>query len=250
MNLINAYNPHSKSANLLADALKIPVNNKYIQLLKARQGDIIINWGGGGFFVEGMKDARVINKPEAVCNAVNKLLAFTLLKKENVSIPEYTSDRAVAKLWQQSGSTVVARARLEGKDGAGITLVKPGDEMPHAKMYTKFIPNTLEFRVNIAFDKTMGVQQKVPIPGKVHNHDIRTTGGGYGLKLLEESQIPFGLRPLAKQAIKTLGLDFGGVDMLLSTTTGKAYVLEVNTAPELTPSMVHAYAKEFKELLT
>lgn len=246
MDLINAYKVQSKSAKALAKQMGVVLNNEYLTLMKGAEGINVINWGDGDFNVPNMNKCKVFNKPEAIRIAVNKMKTFDKLDAADVPTPDWTTNKDVVQSWLQHHFTVVARTRLEGRDGEGIVLVKPGDSIPDAKIYTKFIPNCTEYRVNVAFDKTMGVQKKVPVPGATHNHMIKTTGGGYGLHLLSESEIPHGLRPVAKAAVKALGLDFGGVDMI-RTTNGQVYVLEVNTAPELTPSMVVAYAKEFNK---
>jgi glutathione synthase/RimK-type ligase-like ATP-grasp enzyme len=114
--------------------------------------------------------------------------------------------------------------------------------MPKAKLYTKFVKAKAEYRINICNNRTVGVQLKVQANGeKIKNEDIKTGGNGYGFRLLAEHEIPKGIRPVARAAIAALGLDFGGVDLIL-TVDGRALVLEVNTAPELTPAMVTAYA--------
>lgn len=249
MHLIHAYNKFSKSARALADKMKLPLDGEIIELVKGSEGTKVINWGHGDFLIPGIEKLSILNKPEAIRIAVNKLHSFKKLAEANVSIPRWSIDRIYAQAWLQLGHTIIARTRLDGRDGEGIIVVKPGDDVPVAKLYTVFIPNCTEYRVNVFKDRTVGVQKKVPVPGKEHNHMIKTTGGGYGFHLLSADDVPNGIRPVARAAVAALGLDFGGVD-LIKDAQGNVYVLEVNTAPELTPSMVDGYAAKFQAWLS
>lgn len=249
MHVIHAYSTASKSAKALAEKMKLPIDGDIIKLIKGVEGTKVINWGHGDFLIPGIEKISILNKPEAIRIAVNKLHSFKKLAEVNVNTPKWFVDKVYAQAWLHLGHTIIARTRLEGRDGAGIVVVEPGETVPDAKLYTVFIPDCTEYRVNVFKDKTIGVQKKVPVPGKEHNHMIKTTGGGYGFHLLSESEIPNGIRPVAKAATAALGLDFGGVD-LIRKPQGDVFVLEVNTAPELTPSMVAGYAAKFSDWLS
>jgi glutathione synthase/RimK-type ligase-like ATP-grasp enzyme len=253
MLVIYPYKPASKSARALADAMNVPLVGRDIQMLTGGPQHTVVNWGAGQP-PAAITSCRVLNKPEAILKAVNKLSAFQALQAANVRTVPYTTSQADAQLWLKGNFKVCARTVLEGKDGEGLVLLEGVKTdwfgrplpLPSASVYTKFIPASAEYRVNVCGDRTMGVQKKVPT-GDNPNHDIKTGGNGYGFRLLNENEIPTGIRPLARAAITALGLDFGGVDVLVGLD-GNAYVLEVNTAPELTPSMVTAYANKLKTL--
>lgn len=244
------YKTASKSANDLAEALDWPVIGKDVNLVRVKPSYTIVNWGKG--VIDPMySGCRVINKPEAICRAVNKLSCFTQLKARNVPTVEWTTSRTEAAAWLASRTKVCARTEVEGRDGSGLTLVGPTDGwtapvLPIAPLYTKFVNARAEYRINVCNDRTVGVQLKVPTRDNA-NPDIKTGGNGYGFRLLAESEIPHGIRPVARDAIRALGLDFGGVD-LINTTDGRVLVLEVNTAPELTPAMVTAYANSLRSI--
>lgn len=247
MRYVYPYKTGSKSARQVAEAMGAPRVRVDIEIMTPNPNYTVINWGSGDL-PAAIRGCRVINKAEAVNRAVNKQRTFEALKAANVPTPDWTSDRAVAQGWADQGTPLVARTKLEGKDGDGIILLKELRTdwfgrtltLPDAKIYTKFIQAREEYRVNVCTGRTVGVQKKVPI-GNNPNNDIKTGGNGYGFHLLAESEIPHGIRPVARAAVAALGLDFGGVDLIVGVD-GNAYVLEVNTAPELTPSMVAGYA--------
>jgi len=240
MLVINSYSVHSKSANQLADKMKVPLLGKFLSLTKYDPGVTVINWGSGK---SDLGTCTVLNKPEAVRLAVNKLKSFTKFREAGVRTPDWTTDVNVASGWLPAGK-VVARARLEGRDGDGLTIHSAGP-LPPAKLYTKFLPGCTEYRISVVGNKVIACQKKVPVPGKPeYNHEVKTTGGGYGLHW--ETWWPASVNEEAIKAVKALGLDFGGVDVIYLEDEG-ARVLEVNTAPELTPMLVDRYSKHLME---
>lgn len=250
MKYILPYKTASKSAQLLSDETGYPILGRDIDIMRGKPSITIINWGKGEIGPEHRK-CRVINKPEAICKAVSKITTLNALKTAGVPTPEWTTSKITAIGWLASGTGICARTTVEGKDGEGLVLIKTAGEgllngVPQAPLYTKFVKARNEYRINVCNGRTMGVQLKVPT-GNNPNHDIKTGGNGYGFRLLSDHEIPNGIRPVARAAITALGLDFGGVDLIVGMD-GNAYVLEVNTAPELTPSMVTAYSNMFRSM--
>ena len=248
------YKVASKSAKKLAHEMSAVLLGDMLTLAKGDPSIRVINWGKGSLDPEDHNVAKcvLINKPDNVLKAVNKYITLLLLKGNGVNVPEFTDARSLAASWGYNGQKVVCRKKLEGKDGEGIIIVPPNSSLPEAKLYSKFIPAKDEFRVSVCRKPNgeytaFAVQKKVPIKEGA-TPDVKTTAGGYGLSLLEEASIPKGVRPEARKAVEALGLDFGGVDVILGKD-GKPYILEVNTAPELTDILVKRYAKHLKELV-
>src|SRR3990167_11098184 len=79
-------------------------NGKY----HPKDDDLIINWGNSknpAWFGK-----KILNPPKFVSNAVNKLTTFEMLKNAGVPTVEFTTDREVAKNWDE----VIIRGKVNG----------------------------------------------------------------------------------------------------------------------------------------
>jgi len=200
---------------------------------KVKKGDILINWGYSRTPYWNKDVARWINLPMNISNATSKLRSFQLFHQHGVPHPDWTTDKKLAKSWLACGHTVLARETDHGFDGEGITVVRPGSALPPALFYTKLLPASREFRVSVVDGQIVDFTEKKPDVEVVQDENqklIRTSSGGW-LLCRDGVNLPMACRTPAVDAVRALGLDFGGVDIILSN--GKPYILEVNTAPEI-----------------
>lgn len=239
------YSKHSEGAKALSEKAGWPIIT-----IKSTipPGSIVFNWGSGENATMWETEHTVFNKASAVRKAINKVSTFECLKAANVPHPEWTTNPLIAFSW---GGKVCARSELEGKDGEGLAIIEGVDQFSkhiQTKLFTKFEKAHAEYRVNTTTEKCVGVQRKVRMDGAPATGDIKTGSQGYGFHLCSMDEIPYGIRPIAKDALKALGLNYGGVDLII-TDDGRILVLEVNTAPQLTPSMVAGFAEELPKLV-
>lgn len=243
---IYSYSYASKSANELSRVSGIPLLN-VMHVGKLPDNTVVFNWGCGDL-PRFVRYATIINEENAVRRAVNKIAAFRSFEANGFGkIPVWTTDPADAERWLNTDKRAVyARTTVEGHDGDGIILVKPGDKLPKAKLYTKKIENIKnEYRITLFNGELVTRQKKVKRHDvERHNPDIKTTAGGYGFDVV--ATVPVGIIPAAREATTALGLDFGGVDVV-HCTDGAIVVLEVNTAPCLTPLACQNLSKLLKE---
>jgi len=235
------YKMNSISAKSLAkffNVLKIYHNGDFIP----RDGDIILNWGSGGYIPILNRNDRnytVLNKPEAIDNASNKISTLRLLKQNEVSHVEFKLNKEDAKEFINKGHKVYCRTRIAGKAGAGIIIANTKDELPdNCRLFTKKFPNDEEYRIHVfnneiidrVHKKKMSKErmQELNIKEEDLSTDIKNLKKGWSFTR-EDLEIDENLDNLAKNAIKALGLDFGAVDIAKSKD-GNAVVLEVNTA--------------------
>lgn len=240
----------SKGARALARALP----GKRLKSWQPLPNRIIINWGDSQ-----CPSDQVLNTPAAIRLAANKALAFDALSSANVPIPDYAKTKE-GVTW--SGITVV-RHKLSGHSGEGIEICNCNPaELPDAPLYVRYIKKEQEYRVHVGKQlqyttpdpfagpdevvKVIAIQRKArdtsnPNPNwQVRNHDngfVFVRGGFVA---------PPSVLDAAKQAVVTLGLDFGAVDLVWNGQSEKAYVLEVNTAPGLEGTTVADYASFFR----
>ena len=223
-------------------------NDRPNPIFDRRGAKHLINWGcsHGNVRVD-----HIINGFDSVACAGNKLATFQKLKDvEGVRIPEFTTDRSVADDWlRKDGVAVVARTKLNGHSGAGIVLVSDKDgEIPEAPLYVKYVKKEKEFRVHVAFGEVIDVQQKrkrKDLPEAfITNFQVRNHSTGW-VYCREDILLPDETERMAIAAVRTLGLDFGAVDLIYNAKRNEVFVLEVNTAPGLEGSTVDKYAAAF-----
>jgi len=250
--VIYPYKMGSTSGKRLADALdsiRVYPDRNYVP--KAHH--IVVNWGNGNVPRWDGNHFIFLNHPRKVMNAINKYRSFRLFRQGGVKHPPYTTDREVALQWLDGGSWVVCRQELEGLDGSGLVLCKSVDDLPDAKLFTKYIPSAVEFRAYVFRDQLITVFDKAKVTKKTleekkltFDPDIRTGGRGWVFCQNPEF-VPTDLPEQAALAVKSLGLDFGGVDIVYSKEENRCYCLEVNTAPDIRETTVTKFKEVFEQ---
>lgn len=242
--LIYPYRKGSKSVKALREAgfKTIKLENSRF---KGRENKVVVNYGSSRLPEEVLK-CRVINSPEAVSKAANKLLAFKAMAEYGVRVPFFTESLVEAQ--RIVGQSVVVRHKLTGHSGEGIEIVKLTDILPEAPLYVQYIKKKEEYRVHVFMGEVIDVQRKArkrEVPDEEVNWQVRNLDGGFiyareGVELAEEPCLQ------AIAAVEALGLDFGAVDIIWNENSDTYYVLEVNTAPGLTGTTLGKYVEAFK----
>ncbi len=220
---------------------------------EAKSWHQFINWGSSRTI--NTKTNLVINPPEVVQRAGNKLLTFQALQnKEGINIPEFTTDRGVASGWIGTGkSTVVCRTKLSGHSGDGIVLASTEDQIVDAPLYVKYVKKQREFRIHVSFGEVIDVQEKRKrrdLPEEFStNFQVRNHHTGW-VYCRENVELSEDATRMAVEACRQLGLDFGAVDIIYNARQNLYYVLEVNTAPGLEGTTVDKYAESFVKKLS
>lgn len=219
---------------------------------RPRENDLIINWGNS--HVPSWRNQAdeqglsILNTPESVAIASNKLETFRALAVAGVSIPNYTTDREQAYGFRR----VIARGTLNGNSGEGILILMGGQELPDAPLYTEFIPQKAEYRVHVFNGEIISYAKKQRENDNPPENDtqemIRSHNNGWifrkeGLRRLER------IENIATEAVQALGLDFGGVDIVMDEE-GEVHVLEVNSACGMEGSTLEAYRDKILDYAT
>lgn len=251
--VIYPYKMKSKSAKALQDYFKnqgvscIRVSQNS-QTYKYRKGDYIINYGSKNFPAWSYPKFSMLNYVNPFHHKLGldgKLEVFKTLKKREVSVPEFTSNKAIAGMMISNGDTIVARKLLHSSKGKGISLHKDKDTLVDAPLYVKYIPKQSEYRVHILNGKVIDVQQKRKRKGEVNvNYQIRNVANGW-VFCRENVMVPLMVTDESVKAVAALGLTFGAADVVWNAKHSTAYVLEVNTAPGLEGTTVDNYGKAF-----
>jgi len=206
--------------------------------------DILINWGNSKPHNFNWTLDWDLNAPEAVSKASNKLKTLQNLQESSISIPPFTTNKEEAESWSNEGMLIVARTILNGHSGQGIQLIEPNAPMPDASLYVQYIKKRYEYRVHIFKGVVIDTQQKkkntdANRAGTI-NTFIRSHSNGW---IFSRSSIDPDIHrdSIAIETIRTLGLDFGAVDIIYNERQKKYYTLEVNTAPGLEGTTLENY---------
>lgn len=242
------YKAGSASAKSLAEALGIRRVRQEGASLNLR-GDFLINWGCSSITRE-FRNARLLNTPEAVGRAINKLTAFELMDEADVNIPDITTERADANQWIADGKIVVCREKLSSYGGAGIVIAETLEQVVDAPLYTQYIPKEQEYRIHVMRGNVFFVQRKarkMDVPDDQVNWKVRNLEGGF-IYANQNVEVDEEARILATRAVSAVGLDFGAVDVVFNQSRNKYYVLEINTACGLSGTTLDKYVEAFRSL--
>ena len=210
---------------------------------RSRSNDIIINWGNST--VPNWDYSSILNSPESVAIATNKLSTLRALEAAHVSHVPFTTDISDTLGWDR----VVCRHKLSGHSGDGIEIVD-GAAQVRAPLYTQFIPKSVEFRVHVFNGLVIDYTKKIKrVDGEVKSRvkDDLIRSNTLGWEYIRDVEPRESVKQLAIQAIHALGLDFGAVDIIRSNRVN--YVLEINTACGLSGVGLKAYADAIIDLI-
>lgn len=234
-------------AAMVAAGVRTKVNKR--GSMPRSRNSLVLNWGVSADF----RATDWLNTAWFVRTAINKLDSFSIMSDYEVSIPEYTTSLEQVQL----GDKWLARTNLTGSGGDGIIVVRPGDEIPEAPLYVKYIPKAQEYRIHVFNDKIIAVQQKRKRSDVEQTPDqklIRNSANGWvfcveAVEFVSE-EVEQQVKEQALKAVEALCLDFAAVDIIVGREDNKPYVLELNTAPGLeSPTVIGAYVQAIKEVL-
>jgi len=196
-------------------------------------GSKIIRWGNR-IEAETDKTTIVYNKSEAIAKATNKKLSRELFIAGKVRTPLLVIPQTV----KNEQFPIIARPSTHAK-GKNFVILKNGAEFgthftaneKSGWYYSEYINKEREFRVHCAHGKILAVMEKTRGGDKIAWNRAVT---GEPFTRLTQDAYPFSVCFQALKAVRTLGLDFAGVDVMLLGKEG--IVLEVNTSPTLNSS--------------
>jgi glutathione synthase/RimK-type ligase-like ATP-grasp enzyme len=207
-------------------------------------GSKVIRWGNR-IEAETDKTTIVYNKSEAIEKATDKKRSRELFIKGKVRTPALVTPTTIGA----NQYPVIARPSRHAKGKNFVVLTNQELFSAHYAQnsnagwyYSEFINKEREFRVHCAHGKILAVMEKARGGDKIAWNRAVT---GEPFTRVQTADYPFSVCFQALKAVKTLGLDFAGVDVLLLGKDG--IVLEVNTSPTLNSSdhVSTMYAKYF-----
>ena len=208
----------------------------------------VINWGRSDLPNQHEVRRIIVNKPEAIRFASDKIKFLSLMEERGLHAPRMLTDEECMSLLQDGKKVLVREPR--GFGGRGITVVRSPDAfngIPRGKFAVRFFPKESEFRVHVWRGEAIGLTQKRARRDTERSETDRLIwnhGNGW-IHCREDVVEPDGIRDLAIASVRATGLDFGAVDLMLNKD-GVLRVLEVNTAPGVDGQIAEAYVQAIR----
>jgi hypothetical protein len=243
---INAYKIGSASAKALADALGCyRIKATFIRKLR----HVIINWGKQSNINVGFIAGKDLNSPQAVAKASNKLLTFQSLSGKSY-LPLWCTTKSEAEGLLVNYGKIYCRTTLTDHSGNGIVIAEVPDDLVNAPLYTVNAKHKDEYRVHVFKGEIIDVQKKK----RKLDHEgvtasgIRNLANGW-IYARRDVVLPASVASAAVDAVTTLGLDFGAVDIGHRVLDDRAILFEINTAPGLSGTTLEKYTEAFTNYL-
>lgn len=245
------YAQGSEGAKLLAEELDCKRILREGSTFKKKPEDVVINWGASDC---PAKYEALNHDNRAV---LDKGQFFKRLKGTGLT-PKFETKKLDAA--DNLGFPIFCRTKLTGKDGEGIVIAEKFSQLVEAKLYTQYEDKTSEYRIHVGQGPTgytvIGAQKKikkqVPDGPNVSPDGRIMTGDGVGFVWTVNDQtvhIPDAVQNVVRKAFEKFPeLTFAAFDVIYNNSTGKAYVLEANSAPMGTPETMKRYGKFFRSL--
>jgi len=203
-------------------------NNQHIDC------DILFRWGFSGYY--NAKYNVEINSPRSISISANKRSSRILLQQEGFSVPQ--SFVSISEV-PQNLFPVIIRPEYHHA-GQDIIIAEDSNvKIPYSPYYvSQYMKKTREIRAYIFNSRIFGMADKIPkdINAIAWNH---AQGGSF--QNIRWGNWPMEGAELALKSSEFLGLNFSAVDLMFYED--RWYILELNTAPTLTPYRINCFVK-------
>lgn len=287
---IKCKNQTRPSARSLRDSLTAKgLNTKLLRLSGSTwigtNRSLLVNWGCSSRVTPGT-NAKVLNNPNNITNASNKLKSFELFEQHDVSHPWYVSrsdndfkDQLVERVLDNTHRGFMFRTTATGYGGEGIHCVEAlgvsvfntygnintntvsqyidliiEDISEPVVFVSEYFKACDEFRVHVVCGQVIFCQRKALRTDEQRpanpNFTVRNHANGFIFQQ-NNIEVPEVVKTEAIKAVQALGLDFGAVDIKAkqeATRPEHCAVLEVNSAPGISGNTLKAYTDVFKTI--
>ena len=226
---------------------------KWVKRLIVDDADILIRWGDRSIipFIPKIE----YNGHRGLSNASNKKMARELMFKAKVPVPTPISH---LKPFERNKPVVIRP--LHHRGGNDFVVIREDEVLQRfindnnmdnyyiSEVYEK----TREYRVHCALGKVLLIKEK-PKPENLDTVAWNFEVNELPWTTINRKDYDIEMCKIALSAIKAVGLDFGAVDIMAEPKDKKQpkyAVLEVNTAPSMTPYLIEKYGMLFDMMLS
>lgn len=264
--------PGSVSAANLTEALQgrgINASRATSDSVRRTRGDrVIINLGVSTAPARfQQRSVTYSNSIRAVANCANKLDTFMALIEDDAPHvgcwwrdihPDLFPDDNPLQSWLDTDGKIVVRHTVNGHSGQGIQIVRRGEAIPDAPLYTRYFRKDAEYRVHVAFGNVILIQQKRRENGREQNDIerlVRTHAHGWKFcsadLACDDRNYRNDLCDIALRAAVAVGANHCGVDILVKHgAPNDLRVVEINSNVAMrADSTLNAYTNAFEHWL-
>lgn len=221
--------------------------------VRLSEGDILICWGAQVPEIDGVKvlnaNPNPVNKRKEIEILVEHGVPTVAIAQTNKSNPKVNSVYMPRSMYHSGGLDLL------GIDKRRVDYWVKRESLTNEYRVHSFDQKSIRAGIKVPRDGFVAVPDgKIWLPNKGWYHPwIRSFDGGWRIKYdgFQTKGMPNGkeLRNLAHQAVKSLGLTFGAVD-IGQRDNGQLIVLEVNTAPGIEGGSLQAYVKTIEKWIS
>lgn len=236
---------HSRSC-VTGKLLRTIMNCSRKRTQKRARLDVLLRWGSSEIFPTTSTRLE-LNTAEAVANASNKLRMFGLLAAQgNIPLPLMAGgNRSLDEIKDSTGNYYIR---------SNQNVMRYGNDFnPSTDSYATqpILNKRREYRVHVFNSKIVAIYEKVPTslavdgtrPAMFKSHNCH-----FSLNDVTRSRCNAVGQEIAIKAVNTLGLLFGGVD-IMRDKDGNFFVCEVNSAPGLSEANAARWTTLIKEYI-
>lgn len=214
--------------------------------------EYLIRWGsrsGAGY----RPSEDVINSQQSIQNCSDKLSSLRQMSDGGIPVPEFTTDRD--EIRDTFGYPALGRAEnhTRGQDVNLIMQWRDAYLTDGNDYFIEYIPTQYEYRYHVIDGEVVQIHEKRLQSDEDNHAYIRNHETGW---VFVEPRSDTPDNQLAIDAVGSLGMDFGAVDIIKtepelaeSGDYEDAYVLEVNSAPSLEETNLEIYGEKFAEMV-
>jgi len=181
--------------------------------------------------------------PQAILNKrlYNKLTQLKVLKRAELpTIPFFEHKQEVSQF------PVLGRKKFHYQ-GRDIKVIQNEEELYRdysSDFYTLYIPKRYEYRVHVVLGSVL-INIKIRKDESINPEELIVWNHKTGFKFITyEGRFVEDLTELGLKTLQALNYDFGAIDIIRSYDK-RFYILEVNSAPGLSPKRLEWYKDQF-----
>ena len=205
--------------------------------------DFVIRWGSQAS-MRYRPSLFTLNPAAAIGRATDKLASLERMRERGVVVPRFSETASELR------APFLGRMRnhTRGQDIQFCLQLSDAHRTGFRDFFVEYVPVAREYRARVVGDECVRVSEKILTDSENYCPWIRNYEHGHTfrsplvrLNVYQEA--------MAVAAVKAHGLDFGAVDLIVGDD-GHTYVLEVNTAPALSPRSAGAMVGAFARLIS